>query len=94
MRVLGIPIDEEAIREFIKPHGRLFADGRLVAWSKAVDWKLTLMTIHERAFTIPGARCYGVALVDAATRHPDADTRAVVEEAARRLSVEHLVWLD
>ncbi|MDO8605942.1 MAG: hypothetical protein Q7R40_05365 [Phaeospirillum sp.] len=94
MRLLGLPPEEEAVREFIKPHGRLFADGRLVAWSKAVDWKLTLMTIHERAFTIHGARAYGVALLEAATKHPDESTRAVVNEAARRLSVERLVWID
>lgn len=94
MRLLDIATGDEAIREFIKPHGRLFTDGRLVAWSKAVDWKLTLMAVHERAFAIPGATPYGVALLEAATKHPDEGSRAVVEEAARRLSIERLVWLD
>lgn len=94
MRLLGISADQAAVRKFIKPHGRLLADGRLVAWSKAVDWKLTLMTLHERAFTIPGTRAYGVALLEAATKHPDEHTRKVVDEAARRLGIQKVVWID
>lgn len=81
-------------REFIKPHGRLLSDGRVIAWSKAEDWKLTLMAVYERAFTARGARPFGVALVEASTKHPDLDSREVVEEAARRLQIERLVWKD
>lgn len=93
-RLLGIPEDVMVSREFIKPHGRLLSDGRVIAWSKAEDWKLTLMAVYERAFTARGARPFGVALVEASTKHPDLDSREVVEEAARRLQIERLVWKD
>jgi len=92
--LLGIPENFMVSREFIKPHGRLFSDGRVIAWSKAKDWKLTLMTLYERAVTITGARPYGVALLEASTKHPDLDSRDVVERAAKRLGIERLVWED
>jgi hypothetical protein len=94
LRLLGIPLGQQVIREFIKPHGRLFVDGRLVAWSKASDWKLTLMTTYERAHTIRHGSAFGVAFLESATKHPDEASREVVEEAAKRLGVERVVWID
>jgi hypothetical protein len=94
MRLLGIPPGQRIVRKFIKPHGLLLADGCLVAWSKAIDWKLTLMTIYERAYMLRGTRAYAVVLFEAATKHPDEAARAVVNAAVRGLSVERLIWVD
>jgi hypothetical protein len=94
LRLLGIEPEVPVVRQYIKPHGRLLEDGRLIAWGKAADWKLTLMTIFERCYAAPRARSYGVVLLEAATKHPDLDTRMVVQEAANRLGIERLVWVD
>jgi hypothetical protein len=94
MRRIGLLPLEPPVQEFIKPHGQLFADGRIVVWSNAVDWKMALMAAFERAHAISGARPYGVALFNASTKHGDTDARLIVERAAKRLGIEKLVWLD
>ncbi|MGQ3241778.1 MULTISPECIES: hypothetical protein [Alphaproteobacteria] len=91
-RVLGIPDTEKAVATFIKPHGLLLSDGRHVAWSKASAWKATLLALHERAFE--GGTPYAVVLTHAATKFALLSQRAVVENAAYKLEIEHLVWLD
>lgn len=93
-RVLGLPSDTDCVEEFIKPHGRRLSDGRLVAWSKATEWKATLLALHERAFEDSGARAYAAVFFEAITKHPDPASRAVVEDAARKLGIEKIVWLD
>lgn len=92
--VLGLPPETPSVAEYIKPHGRRLSDGRLVAWSKATEWKDTLLALHERAFETTGARPYAAVFFEAATRHPDPTSRAVVEDAARKLGVEKIIWLD
>ena len=91
-RVLGI--DECAVvsATFIKPHGCLLPDGRQIAWSKASDWKLTLMALHERTFE--AGEPYAAVLSEAAARFGLASQRAVVESAAERLGIKRLIWLD
>lgn len=93
-RLLEIEPEVSVARKYIKPHGRLLGDGRLIVWGKAADWKLTLMTVFERSFALPRSEPYGVVLLEAATKHPDQDTRMVIEEAAKRLSIRRLVWID
>ena len=47
-RVLKIG-DEIAVTEtYTKPHGQRLEDGRIIAWSNASDWKLTLLAVFER----------------------------------------------
>ena len=91
---MGLLPQETPVQEFIKPHGQLFADGKLVVWSNAVDWKLALMAAFERSQGIAGARPFGVALFNASTKHADSDARLIVENAAKRLGIEKLLWLD
>jgi hypothetical protein len=85
--------DEDVIEEYIKPHGLRFADGRLVAWGRADDWKAVLMAIFERASegnTQPSL----VALFRAAPRFTSPSARNMVEDAAQRLGVHCCVWFD
>lgn len=93
-RVLGLPPETPCVEAYIKPHGRRLADGRLIAWSKATDWKATLIALHERAFEYRGARPHAAVLVEAITKFPDPASRAVVEDAARKLGIERIIWLD
>jgi hypothetical protein len=93
-RVLGLPPDTACVEEYIKPHGRRLADGRLVAWSKATEWKTTLLALHERAFGNSGALPYGAIFFESATKHPDPQSRSVVEDAAQKLNIQRIVWMD
>lgn len=91
-RVLGIAADAPIALTYIKPHGRLLADKRQVAWSKASEWKATLMALHERSFEkgLP----FAVVLTEGGAKFSTKEDRAVVESAARKLGIERVVWLD
>lgn len=93
LRVLGLSTEDSFIVSYIKPHGRCLPDGRQIAWSRATEWKATLMTLHERAFEAGGLP-YGAVLFDASTKHPDIGSRKVVESAAKKLGIERLIWID
>lgn len=90
-RVLGVPPDTKPIATYIKPHGRLLDEGRQIAWSKASDWKATLMALHERAFGL--GTPYAAILTHAGSKFANEDDRRVVESAASKLGVERIIWL-
>jgi hypothetical protein len=94
LRVLGIDTFEEVIQEYEKPHGRRLRDGRVFCWGRADDWKAILMAIHERAFTAPQAFPFAAVLLFKSTRFDDKRTRQVVEDAATKLCIKKVVWLD
>ena len=92
-RVLDIGTNAQVIETYEKPHGRRLADGRVVCWGRADDWKNVLMAVHERSF--PGFRKpFAVVLMLAMGKFNQEDSRAVVVDAANKLGVERLVWLD
>ena len=91
-RVLGVDENVIVTATFIKPHGCVLPDGRLIAWSKASDWKATLMALHERAFG--EGEPYAAVLTEAAVKFGLASQRAVVESAADKLGIKRLIWLD
>lgn len=91
-RVLDIPAGTSTVATYIKPHGRLLADGRHVAWSKATEWKATIMALHERSYGT--GKPFGAVLTEAAAKFSTDQDRAVVEAAAQKLGVERIVWLD
>lgn len=94
-RVLGIEPNIRVIEEYIKPHGRRLLDGRVIAWSRASEWKLTLLAIFERAsenkFFFPYA---AVLLQSSPIYSTGSHPRLVVEDAARKLGLKHVIWLD
>ncbi len=93
LRVLGIT-DSPAVGErFIKPHGLRLVDGRVVAWGRADDWKLILMAIYERTRAQPGSSAFGAVLLNSTGRFDEPSVRSMIEEAAKRLGVQQLVWL-
>jgi hypothetical protein len=91
LRLLKLPDDTRVSRKYIKPHGTRLADGRLIAWGRAGDWKLILMALHERATREPD-RPYAAILMNATGRFAESNTRAMVEDAARKLRIEKLLW--
>ncbi len=77
-----------------KPHGQRLADGRVICWGKAEDWKAILMALHERTYSRRGIKPFGVVLSQASGRFQDSHTRSLVEDAARKIGIEKVVWLD
>lgn len=93
LRALGLDANTTFAEKYIKPHGRRLADGRVICWGRADDWKAILMATHERAYIDKG-RPYGVALLYAVGRYHELPARAVVEDAAKKLGITHVKWLD
>jgi len=89
--LLKLPEDTPVSRAYIKPHGRRLADGRIIAWGRASDWKLVLMALHERA-NGHSAKPFAAVLMNASGKFAEPDTRAMIEDAAKKLNIEKLLW--
>ncbi len=93
LRSLGIDGQVDTVEKYIKPHGRRLCDGRVMCWGRADDWKTVLMAIHERAFFSEG-KPFAAVFMSSCGRYHDEHGRAVVEDAAKKLGIERIVWLD
>ena len=90
---LGRPAPTQYARQFIKPHGKRLLDGAVVCWGNSRDWKLILMAVFERSRVTPHSKPEAAALFEVGHTATDGQ-RGLVREAARRLGIEKLVWLD
>lgn len=93
-RVLAIHPPVDVKKAYTKPHGRLLADGRLICWGQADDWKTILMALHERAFGSCDVRPYAAVFLFSTGRYHESSTRELVHDASIKLGIEKLVWLD
>ena len=93
-RILGIQENESPVEVYIKPHGRRMSDGKLVAWSKASEWKLTLLALHERAYGHSGVIPYAAILSNPSSKFGSSFDRLPVQDAADKLGIKKLIWLD
>lgn len=93
LRALGLS-DATILEEYIKPHGRRMNDGRVISWGRADDWKSILMAVHERAYWASSATPFGAVFLLSTGRYHEARARSVVEDAAAKLGVQKVVWLD
>jgi hypothetical protein len=92
-RLLSLPTPDLVSESFIKPHGRRLPDGRVVCWGRSRDWKLILMAVFERGRAHSRARAFGAVLLETG-RTSEKNKRQLVLEAARRLGIEKLAWLE
>ena len=93
LRRLRIPADSEVGERYIKPHGIAFADGKIVSWGNSRDWKLVLMAMFERAALRHGSSAFGAVLVENG-KTGDSAMRKLVRDAAGRLGIERMEWID
>ena len=84
---------KDTLDRYERPHGLLLSENRVVCWGKADDWKLVLTAAHERAFPL-GVSPLATGLMPPLTRFITASARSVVEDAAAKLGICHLVWYD
>lgn len=95
LNALGLDAGVPVVETYERPHGRRFNDGRVVAWGSAGEWKLVLTALHERSYDVPGAWPHAAVLMAASVgKFHQPQVRAMVEDAATKLGIERLVWLD
>jgi hypothetical protein len=92
-RRLSIQPMNAIAESFIKPHGRRLVDGRVICWGNSRDWKLILMAVFERAENFTNAIPFAAILLESG-KTIDASSRTVIKEAAKRLLIEKLDWID
>ena len=92
-RLLGLTATDRVAHFYIKPHGRRLEDGRVLGWGRSRDWKSILMAIFERGREQRSFSSFGVVLLESGKTESDR-SRELVKEAAKRLGVANLVWLE
>lgn len=92
--LLGVSRNDEITERYIKPHGRALRDGRLICWGKASSWKAVVMAAYERAYAKKNLRAFGVIFTHAVGRYHQAATREMIEEAAQKLGIERVSWVE
>jgi hypothetical protein len=92
-RALGIDANEDAVARYIQPPGRLLSDGRLICWGNIRDWKDVVFSVFERSWNDPKMSAHAAVLI-ANGKPIDPELRSVTGEAARRLGVDRLVWME
>jgi len=92
-RALEMAVPTEVAETFIKPHGCRLDDGRVICWGKSRDWKLVIMAVFERGISRHEGRPFGCVLLETG-KTPDEAARNLVRDAAKRLGVEKLAWLE
>jgi hypothetical protein len=90
---VGLTGDEVVTEDYIKPHGRLLFDPRVVCWGLAKDWKAVLLAAYERAYRNLG-KPYAAVLLRGVGKMAQPSERRMVEDLAGRLGIEKVVWLD
>lgn len=93
LRALDIPPELTIVRKYIKPHGLLLNDGRVVCWGNSRDWKHLLMAAFERLRASSRAKACSVVVIENG-KTVDLDTRELVRDAAARLGVDPIVWWE
>lgn len=93
LTVLGVDPKLQVVHRYIKPHGLRFIDGRVIAWGKSRDWKLTLMAMYERCALTQGASAFATVLLESGNTVDDS-VRILVRGAAKRLGIDRIEWVD
>jgi hypothetical protein len=92
-RLLGLTSADEVNHIYIKPHGRRLEDGRIIGWGRSRDWKSVLMAVFERSRVEESFSSFGVVLLESGRTEADR-SRELVKDAAQRLGVAKLAWLE
>lgn len=93
LKTLKIDPAAEIGRKYIKPHGLLLADGRVVCWGKSRDWKHLLMAAFERQRAANPASSSSVVILESG-KTLDLKMRELVKDASHRLGIATTLWLE
>lgn len=93
-RLLNLPNENIVIAEYIKPHGRMLSDGRVVCWGLSRDWKSILFATFERAYGASTGSPFAAVILFPTGKCQQPAYRKMVESAAEKLGIENLLWHD
>lgn len=93
LRLLEINPDSAIAKRFIKPHGVLLEDQRVICWGKSRDWKHLLMAAFERQRSVNTDISSAVVMLETG-KVVDEVSRALIRDAAKRLNVAPLRWWE
>ena len=94
LTALSIPLTVDVSETYIKPHGRRLADGRVICWGLSRDWKAIVLAVFERAYLGPSATAYAAVIMYPAGKCRQPVYRRMIEIAAEKMGIQHLVWYD
>jgi len=90
---LGLSSTDRVVHTYIKPHGRRTEDGRVIGWGRSRDWKSVVMAVFERGRAQRSFSSFGVVLLESGKTETERSRKLVIE-AAQRLGIEKLAWLE
>lgn len=93
-RLLSLDSDAPVSETYIKPHGRRLADGKVVCWGLARDWKAIVLAVFERAHTTPGCVPWAAVLMFPSGKYQQPGIRRMIDDAATKLGLQTLLWHD
>jgi hypothetical protein len=91
LSILGLS-DVNIKKSWIKPHGVILTDGRIIAWSAAQEWKTTIFAVFERSKTERGGQAYAVVLFNAEGKFSDGALQGIGNDAAQRFGIQRIIW--
>lgn len=94
LSLLGLPQETTVVMEYVKPHGRMLYDGRVICWGLARNWKAIIFSVFERASRSPSGKAYAAILMYSSGKTKQPGERSLISDAAARLGIERLLWKD
>ena len=88
--LLSFPDSEPSVESYIRPHGRLLIDGKIIYWGHSRDSKLILMEAFERSHIHPESEAFGAVLMKSGMT-VDEYQHEPVREVVSRLGIQNLV---
>jgi hypothetical protein len=94
LAILGLPTDARVVGTYIKPHGRRLEDGKVICWGLSRDWKAIVFAVFERGYVAKAGDAFAAVILSSAGKCQQPGYRQLVETAALKLGIKHLVWYD
>ena len=83
---------QEPVEEYIKPLGVRLKDGKIIVWGRAVDWKIVLLAIFERAKESKRFIAHAAILTESNGKFSSQSYCSIIQEAADLLHINKLLF--
>jgi hypothetical protein len=92
--LLSISSNIKIMGTFASPQGKLLADGRLICWGHAKDWKLILLALYERCYSAKDVLPFAAVLFRPNGKYNEQTTRKMIGSISDKLGIQKLIWVD
>jgi len=90
---LGLTDNVSFRRNYLKPHGRMTLDGRVLCWGNSRDWKNIILAAYERAYQHADSIPLAAVMIDTGNL-TEVGTREMAATIGARLGLKHVLWVD